>query len=163
MHAVELAADCECCIFEDEELVLFRQSHHLGHVDRHAEIMHDRNPFRAWRYSGLDGREVDIPGHALGIDEHRPCTNKCNRVRRRSVCLSRNDDLVASAEPEREPDEMHAGRARGHGDRMRGTSEGREIGFELRRARSVHENRSRQDLHHGGALGLADHRLSKRD
>jgi len=84
----------------------------VRHVHRHAEIMYDHDGPGLCRDGACNRRDVDIAGNLLGIHENRLRSGQFDRMSRRHVGLRRHDHFISGAQPKREPDEMHSGRAR---------------------------------------------------
>ena len=114
------------------------------------------------RDGACNRRNVDIAGIRLGIDEDRLRAGQFDRVRAGDVGLRRHDHFIAGPQPKREPDEMHAGRARRNRHRLRRAGERGEFVFERRRARAMNKDRTGEHVHDGRALLFLDNGLAER-
>jgi len=114
-------------------------THDSGHVDRHAEQVHDHDRLGAWRDLALDVLRADLPGLGIHVGPHDRGACHAERDRGGAECVGRDDDFVAGADPAQ--DRGEAQRVGGVVDRERVV--GADVGLEVR-----------LELAHVSALGL---------
>src|SRR6266542_1795604 len=143
-------------VFDDDEPVTLRHGENGVHVARVPVEVHGDDGARPRRDARLEGRGLELPGLALGVDDHGNGAAVAHDIGGGHEGEARYNHLVARPHPRRHEGQVKRHRPIRDGYAVGRPAEGGEVALELPDERSQRADPARAHrLHHVGDLFLA--------